>query len=433
MTTILLGMGSLGLLALAFVLWPLLRKRETSVAPLVESLSAERQQANVSLYQEHLADLDASLTRGAIDNDQYQTLLLEQQRALLEDSQSQSESSASTGQQGRVALLLIALVLPVLAGFWYWQHGAAQDWQITQDIANKYQNDISAMQAGRRPDKQPALALINRLQSRLESKPDSQQNWYLLARTAMELQDYLLAIKAYQRLLQLAPDSGGIMAEQAQAMFLGNGNRISPDVASLVAKSLEFEPNNTTALGLAGIAAFEQKNYAIAIQSWRQALKVGVAEGQIGQSSGAQALLGGIARAQELMGESADGTKGPTEGAAQAAPLSIRVSVKISQDIVAKPDQVVFVYARAWQGSKMPLAIRKLRVADLPLTVTLDESMAMAAGMTIGSTQELEVIARLSQDGGAIAQPGDWIGSSGKLEIEVSPANVAIEISEILP
>jgi len=433
MNTIILGIGSLGLLALGFVLWPLLRNRKPSASPLSESLSAERQQANVSLYQEHLGDLDASLARGSIDDDQYQTLLLEQQRALLEDSQSQTGAPVGSGQQGRGALLLMALALPVLAGFWYWQHGAAQDWQITQDIAEKYQKDISAMQAGRRPDRQPALALVNRLQSRLESKPGNQQNWYLLARTAMELQDYLLAISAYQRLLQLAPNSGGIMAEQAQAMFLGNGNQMSPDVAAIVAKSLQLEPNNTTALGLAGIAAFEQKNYVMAIQSWRQALKFNVAQGESEQSSGAQALMGGIARAQELLGESADGNGEPAQGAELSAVPSIRVSVEISRDIAASSDQVVFVYARAWQGSKMPLAIRKLSVGDLPLTVTLDESMAMAPGMTIGSTPELEVIARLSKDGGAIAQPGDWIGSSGRLEIKGAPASVAIVISELLP
>jgi len=428
-----LGMGSLGLLALGFVLWPLLRNRKPSAAPLNDNLSAERQQANVSLYQEHLGDLDASLARGSIDDDQYQTLLLEQQRALLEDSQSQAGAPIGSGQQGRLALLLIALALPVLAGFWYWQHGAAQDWQITQDIAEKYRNDISAMQAGRRPDKQPALALINRLQSRLESKPGNQQNWYLLARTAMELQDYLLAIRAYQRLLQLAPNSGGIMAEQAQAMFLGNGNQMSPDVAAMVAKSLTLEPNNTTALGLAGIAAFEQKDYAMAIQSWRQALKFNVAQGESEQSSGAQALMGGIARAQELLGEPVADIEELSQGAELAAAPSISVSVEISKDIAASSDQVVFVYARAWQGSKMPLAIRKLSVGDLPLTVTLDESMAMAPGMTIGSTPELEVIARLSQDGGAIAQPGDWIGRSGMLEIKGAPASVAIVISEMLP
>jgi len=433
MNAIILGMGTLGLLALGFVLWPLLGSRKLSAAPLGDSLSSERQQANVSLYQEHLDELKASLARGSIDEDQYQTLLLEQQRALLEDSQSQAEPSAGSVPQGRLGLLLIALILPVLASVWYWQQGAAQDWQITQDIAEKYRSDISAMQAGRRPGKQPALALIDRLQSRLESKPENQQNWYLLARTAMEMQDYLLAIGAYQRLLQLAPNSGGIMAEQAQAMFLGNGNQMSPDVAAMVAKSLTLEPNNTTALGLAGIAAFEQKDYAMAIQSWRQALKFNVAKGESEQSSGAQALMGGIARAQELLGESSGGAEDSVQGAELAAAASISVSVEISKDIAANSDQVVFVYARAWQGSKMPLAIRKLSVADLPLTVILDESMAMAPGMTIASAPELEVIARLSKDGGAIARPGDWIGSSGLLELKGTPTSVAIVISEMLP
>jgi len=433
MNAIILGMGLLGLLALGFILWPMLGHRKHSASPLGDSLSAERQQANVSLYQEHLDELKANLARGSIDEDQYQTLLLEQQRALLEDSQSQAGHSTGSVSQGKLGLVLIALVLPVLASIWYWQQGAAQDWQITQDIAEKYRNDISAMQAGRRPDKQPALALVNRLQSRLESRPENQQSWYLLARTAMELQDYLLAIRAYQRLLQLAPNSGGIMAEQAQAMFLGNGNQMSPDVAAMVAKSLTLEPNNTTALGLAGIAAFEQKDYAMAIQSWRQALKFNVAQGESGQSSGAQALMGGIARAQELLGESAGGIEEPAQGEGVSALPSISVNVEISKDIAASSDQVVFVYARAWQGSKMPLAIRKLSVADLPLTVTLDESMAMAPGMTIASVPELEVIARLSKDGGAIAQPGDWIGSSGMLELKGAPASVGIIISEMLP
>ena len=81
----------------------------------------------------------------------------------------------------------------------------------------------------------------------------------------------------------------------------------------------------------------------------------------------------------------------------------------------------------------MPLAIQKISLGELPLTVNLDETMAMAPGMGLGSTSDLQVLARVSLGGGAIAQPGDWIGRSTKLSRANLPAEVTLVISELLP
>ncbi|MFT5082987.1 MAG: cytochrome c-type biogenesis protein CcmH, partial [Lentisphaeria bacterium] len=92
-----------------------------------------------------------------------------------------------------------------------------------------------------------------------------------------------------------------------------------------------------------------------------------------------------------------------------------------------------FIYARAWQGPKMPLAIRKIKVSELPVTVTLDKSMSMAQGMDLGSFPQVEVVARISSTGSAISKAGDWQASFGPVLVASHSKKIALSIAEQLP
>jgi cytochrome c-type biogenesis protein CcmH len=109
------------------------------------------------------------------------------------------------------------------------------------------------------------------------------------------------------------------------------------------------------------------------------------------------------------------------------------VKVSLAAGVQASPQDTVFVYARAWQGPKMPLAIHRLTVADLPAEVTLDQSMAMAPGMTINSFPELEVVARISKSGAPEAQSGDWQGSLGPVVLAELDGPLSLTVDERLP
>ena len=91
----------------------------------------------------------------------------------------------------------------------------------------------------------------------------------------------------------------------------------------------------------------------------------------------------------------------------------LEVAVEINKEIreLFDEDTVVFIYAKAKQGPKMPLAAQRLSLRDLPTTVILDDSMAMVAGMNISAFDGVVVSARISKAGSAIAQAGDYIGS----------------------
>src|SRR5690606_37560324 len=71
---------------------------------------------------------------------------------------------------------------------------------------------------------------------------------------------------------------------------------------------------------------------------------------------------------------------------------------------------------RAWQGSPMPLAIKRLTRGELPARITLDESLAMNPAMTLASDPEVEVVARVSFAGTAAAAPGDIEGRLGRVK-----------------
>ncbi len=92
-----------------------------------------------------------------------------------------------------------------------------------------------------------------------------------------------------------------------------------------------------------------------------------------------------------------------------------------------RPDDVLFVFARAEQGPPMPLAAMKLRAADLPLDFVLDDSMAMAPGLALSRFPRIVVTARVSRAGTPAPQPGDLQGSSRAVANNAQGVRVVID------
>jgi cytochrome c-type biogenesis protein CcmH len=409
-------------LALVFIFWPLVRYGNQKNGQSSEVV-ADRLAENVRLFREHIAELEGHLASGRIEQAQFDQLKLEQERALLAD-----EADIRAAQQNRVlgagvkTLGAIAVVVVAISWGLYQQLGSSDDVEIRLAQELKQELDNADYRAGRNPDPVRAREMVRLIEARLADDPEQLQYWFFLARTQMDLNDFNQAVNAYQQVLQRDTSSPMVMAELAQAMFLRDGNKMSPPITELVEKVLKAEPDNTMALGLAGIDAFGKKDYVSAIKYWEHTVKL---TGQ--DSPGSQALVAGIERAATLY-FAEGGTEASLAAARSGRQLSINVS--LAEGVEARPDQIVFVYARAWQGAKMPLAIARVPVSELPRRVVLTEAMAMTPAMSLGSVDNVEVIARISQNGTATAQPGDWQGSFGPLDMKSAPGEVSVKIDQ---
>ncbi len=401
--------------ALAFLLPPLLRRR--TAAP------DDRIAANAAIYREQLEELAADLQRGAIGKEEFERASREIERRIV------AEHAASGPQAAQyrpllAAAIAIGLGLPLLAAVGYWNLGNPEGLQNVATPADEAHTLTGAQME----------ALVERLAERMEKNPDSAEGWALLGRSLNALGRHERAAAAYAKAEKLLPQNADILADYADALAMAQGRNLEGEPFALVKRALAADPDHIKALALAGTAEFERRNYPAAIAYWERILKVVPPDSEFTRS-----VVGSIAEARGLA--SAGGASRSLSAKAGAAPakaaktakepaagVSLAGTVSLDPSLAAKaaPGDTVFILARPAAGSRMPLAIARVTVAQLPYRFTLDDSMAMAPGATISSHAQITVVARVSKAGSATPQKGDIEGSIGPVAPGASGLKVVL-------
>ncbi|WP_066963671.1 c-type cytochrome biogenesis protein CcmI [Microbulbifer sp. Q7] len=402
------------------IAWPLLRSQTRGARPPVESANHSTQ---AMLYREHLAELEAALESGSVDEAQYASLKNELARKLLaEEGAAYRVSAARSG--GRGLLFALAFALPFAAVGLYFSWGAHDDVALYRDIAASHSGQSDMVVEAR---------ITQQLRERASTHPQDLSSRYALAQRLLVSNDIEGAVAQYRYIVAHEPEAVNVRAELAQALFFAGGSKMTPDVLSEVNQVLEVQPNNTTALGLAGIAAFDRKDYGGARAFWQRAL-----DQLTPGSNAAQALAAGVARAEKALrgaGEQLAAGEVPSDVPSQGdgddvadEASRIAVQVTLSGSVQPAPDTPVFVYART-ADSPMPLAIVRLTAGELPAEVVLDESRAMMPGRSLSTVNEVQLVARLAIGGNARPAPGDWQGEVKTLSRAQwgKPVHIAID------
>ncbi|AGA74583.1 c-type cytochrome biogenesis protein CcmI [Pseudomonas plecoglossicida] len=374
-----LSAGLLLLAALSFLLIPILRGRG-------RQQEEDRTALNVALYQERVAELAAQQAAGVLDEAQMAKGRDEAARELLADTE--GAEAPRQGHLGKALPLLAALLVPLLALGLYLHFGAADKVELTQEFAEapKSMEEMTA-----------------RLERVVQAQPDSAEAVYFLGRAYMAEQRPADAARTFERAVALAGRQPELLGQWAQALYFAADKKWSPQLQALTDEALKADPNEVTSLGLRGIAAFEGERYQEAIDYWKRLL----AQLPEGDTSRA-ALQGGIDRAAERLGGSPGQAAAPV-----AARLKVRVELAAALKDKVKPDDTVFIFARASNGPPMPLAAKRVTVAQLPIEVELSDADAMMPQMKLSDFAEVQLVARVSRAG----QPthGEWIGQGTPL------------------
>jgi cytochrome c-type biogenesis protein CcmH len=401
---------------LAWVLLPLLRHRSAA--------DVDRAATNLRILKDQLADLEAERGSGALSDTMYAETRADLERRVLEDVQAgPAGARAPSGWHGRVTAAVIAVAIPVAAALLYVQLG---DPAAFDPLARKSADDAHQMTP------EQLEQMVAKLAERLKSEPDNAGGWSTLARTYYFQRRFPEAAQAYKRLVELVPDDASVLADYADALAMAQGRRIAGEPLALIKKALTLEPTQWKALAMAGTEAFDRKDYKNAVDYWERLRASLPPEAPIAQQIG-----NSIAEARELGGlkpspadKQAVAAAAPAKGDAQA-PATAQVSgvVTLSPKLAAntKPEDTVFIFAHAAQGPRMPLAIVRLQVKDLPAKFALDDSMAMSPEFRLSKFSEVVVGARVAKGGVANAQPGDLQGQTKPVKLGSRDLNVLID------
>jgi cytochrome c-type biogenesis protein CcmH len=273
-------------------------------------------------------------------------------------------------------------------------------------------------------------AMTEKLAARLKEKPDDVEGWSMLARSYSVLGRHADALKAYEKASNLRKDDPTLLADYADSLAVNNNSNLEGEPMKLVDRALHLDPKSLKALYLAGTYAFNKKDYTSAITFWEKLVQVGppgnVFANQVEPAIVEARNLAGLPPAAKPLDAA------PKAGAAPAAAANATVSgtVTLSAALAkqAQPEDTVFVFARAAEGSRMPLAIMRKQVKDLPITFTLNDSMAMSPATALSTASKVIVGARVSKSGNAMPQPGDLSGQSAP--VSVGASGLTIDIKE---
>ncbi|MGH8559006.1 MAG: c-type cytochrome biogenesis protein CcmI [Methylococcales bacterium] len=413
---ILLGMG--------WIIPPLVRPKPRSVS--------EREQQNIAIARERLRLLEDEFASGAMDPEQFEHSRLEIEQILANDLGSDSDNAVAskTAQYGLKTAFVVILSFPLLSILLYGLLGNIEGLSVEPRVA------ASPEHPGNAAGTPSVQDMVNRLAERLKEDPDNPEGWRLLARSYSVMERYPEAIEALRRARGLVGDDPNLLIELADMMATAQNGSFEGQPAELVAKVLEMSPEHPGGLWLAGRSAVMVRDFPLALSYWRQLETVLPKDGE-----GLDTVRLAIAKVEKEMGRGGVIAQPVAETLVEtepetAAPTGPAITVKVNLDqslsTSVDPDDAVFIYAQALNGPPMPLAVTRKQVRDLPLQVTLNDSMAMMPAMALSKFSQVRVIARVSKTGNAIPQSGDFKGQVEPVSVTQS-APIEIVIADKIP
>lgn len=408
----------LTLIALLFIIVPFLKKER--VVTITHNANAQL----ISIYEQRLVELQADLDNQRIDSQNHSEAIIELKRRLLNELS--PEKSLNSRGDNRIFALTGAAFLIALAGIFYAMTGSQQQiaaWHDAMDNLADY-GQRAVMQKGEPLSKNELQAFALALRTKLSQNGDDEVAWMLLGRVAIMLNEFDMAKQSFDKALSMNPDNMQALVSYSQVLLLEGSDENMTRAAGMLSKVLQAQPNNLDAISLLALIAFERKDW---IQA-KAAFEVLLAS--MDESDTRYAMIS--ERISEIDGQIAQQSE--LNSHEKHVVQGIQVTVKIDEQLEDKQPSngILFVFAKASEGSPMPLAVVKLTDYSFPITVELSDANAMMAGLNLSSANEIVISARISNDDSVMPSTGELEGHSEVLNRE-DVRQVQLNIDTLIP
>jgi cytochrome c-type biogenesis protein CcmH len=397
--------------ALMFVLPPLLRRAS----------DAREGPSPLTVYREQRAQSEAELAQGLVTPAQH-ARVLEELQARVVDEVGDTPPGAEARADGRApvaSVLALALLLPA---------GALALYGVLGQPAALAPAAVKAAAAGDAPhamSREDMEAMVETLAEKLKKNPNDADGWHMLARSYVSFGRLPDAAQAYDRASKLSPNDPQILADYADTLAMVNGRNLEGPPMQLVNAALKIAPAHPKSLALAGTAAFNRGEFDMAAAYWQKLYATLPPD-----SDQARGVATNIAQAQAEAKKLPAQSAAPAPAAASAAAIAGTVTIAGALKGQIPPGAVLFVYARAVQGPRMPIAILRLPANQFPAPFKLDDTLAMSPQFKLSGQAEVALVARISRTGNAMEQPGDLLGIVPA--VKVGSQGVTLVVGEVV-
>lgn len=389
--------------AAALLAIPLLRR------PRVQTGSPDRSAANLTIFRDQLAELESERSEGSLTGADFEQARSELQRRLLDEVKPEIQAGKEASPSKKTALIVCVLLpLFALGGYALLGSPRALDPANTQPQAR-----VSAAQIE---------GMVAKLAQRLKENPDDAQGWVMLARSYKTLGRIPEAAEAYSHATAMIDQDPQLLTDYADTLAQLNDGSMRGKPTELVARALKLNPDDAQSLMLAGMAAAEVRDFKAAMTHWTRLLSM-LEPG----SEDAAMLEDAIARVRSA----AESVKNSGKGGAAGSRISGEVTISAKLAAQVRPDDVLFVFARAESGQGMPLAAIRQTAGKLPLKFNLDDSMALPGGSKLSAHKTVTVEARIARSGEAKTASGDLFGR--QTGVKPGKEGLKLVIDQVIP
>ena len=410
---------------------------------LVEGRKRQDTLTNTRLIRQRLLELEREEYEGLLSHQDRLETEKDLKIALLDEQDSQTQKVTSA----RGVLLIGGLLSVVGVAVLYFQVNnvsALNNWQdaktqlpelaeriVTQGDASVTEEDLQQFALG--------------LRTKLTSSEDDAIGWTLLGRVYVATNRVESAMDAFERALEFEPDNLETLASYSQVLLMVNQESYLAQAKVYLNRILELDPQNTGALGMLAMAATQQGDTELAIETW-QRLKTFVPkeapiyqsiEAQIAQlEENASITTDSLAEQGPLRDVEPSADLKPSAAESDDAPVLVSVTVTLDNSLAGKIPQngFLFVYAQDASGaSRMPAAVVKMPMGELPITVELSDANSVMPTLTLSQLSNVRLVAKISESGNVMKTSGDL---QGTLEITLNKSKneqYTILINEELP
>lgn len=377
--------------------------------------------SNKATHDQKLREIYIDIENKLISESEAKDAIIELKKLIQKDSENIDFTNSKLRnlkiRSKKIISILIFILVPVFVLTIYSYIGSSNSIKLlatntsSQELSNDNLVSVEEMLKG--------------VERRLIDDPDNANDWLMLANSYVVLKRYTDAIRAYENLYRLNGDDPSLLFRYADVLAMANSGIFKGKPTELVKKGLQLDPENTMGLWLAGLAEYEEGRINKAIDYWQRVLPK--LEKGSDEEKNIKKYIEFAAKENNISLDNSAVEK------TNLSEYSIKLNIELSSDFSAVDiNNTVFIYAKPVNSNiKMPIVVLRKKVSDLPLELSLDDSMSMLPNNKLSGYESVIVLARISKTGNAKSEKGDLIGVSNPISTR-SKETIKIIINSIV-